>query len=64
MCMIRLIAENSDLQECLLLAKNGVPWDVVMDLDDIERRGFCIAAGIVEGGTFDWNVLSWRKPNG
>lgn len=35
-----------------------------MDMDDIERRGFCIAAGIVEGSNFDWAAHTWKKPNG
>ncbi len=48
-----------------MLTKNGVPWDVVMNLDAVERRGFCIAAGIIDGGTFDWNTLRWeRRQNG
>jgi hypothetical protein len=34
-----------------------------MEMDDIERRGYCIAAGIVEGGEFDWNGLKWKRPN-
>ncbi len=35
-----------------------------MGMDDIERRGFCIAAGIAEGGVFDWHGLRWEKANG
>jgi hypothetical protein len=35
-----------------------------MDMDDIERRGFCIAAGVVEGGKFDWNGMRWEKAHG
>jgi len=47
-----------------LLTKHGVPRDVVMELDAVERRGFCIAIGIIDGGKFDWNALRWEKPYG
>ena len=46
-----------------MLTKNGVPWDVVMDMDPETRRGFCIAAGTVAGGTYDWSALMWKKPD-
>jgi hypothetical protein len=45
------------------LAKANVPWDIIMDLDDEVRRGMVVAAGIVEGGVFDWDAQRWRKPN-
>ena len=51
------------MQECLVLTGKGVPWDVVMDMDAAERRGFCIASGIVDGGVFNWNSREWKKPN-
>ena len=41
----------------------GVPWDVVMAMDDIERAGFCIALGIAEGGKFNFASMQWEKPN-
>jgi hypothetical protein len=45
----------------LALVKNGVPWDVAMNLDPIERQGMCIRFGIMEGGVFDWETGGWRK---
>jgi hypothetical protein len=47
----------------LQLSKIGVPWDVIIGMDATERRGFCIAGGIVEGGTFDWSEHRWKKPD-
>lgn len=45
----------------MCLAKAGVPWDVIMGMDDTERRGFCIAAGMADGNKFDWNMMSWKN---
>jgi hypothetical protein len=51
------------VQELLALT-GGVPWDVAMEMDETERRAFCIAKGTAEGGVFDWNALTWKSPNG
>jgi hypothetical protein len=45
----------------LFLAKNGVPWDVANDLDEVERAAFVVILAEFEGGRFDWNTGQWRK---
>lgn len=35
-----------------------------MSLDDVERQGMCVAAGLAEGHKFDWHSGQWIKPNG
>lgn len=47
--------------ECLVLAKAGIPWAEIMEMDAVERQGWCVAAGTVEGGKFNWNTLAWEK---
>jgi len=47
--------------DALNLVKNGVPWDVAMNLDPVERAAFSIAFGTIEGGKFDWEAGRWAS---
>jgi hypothetical protein len=40
--------------------KNGVPFDVAFSLSLIERRGFVVAFGEMQGARYDWDKLSWE----
>lgn len=51
------------MRECLTLARNGVPWDVIMELDATERSGMCVAVGQLEGVEYDWKTGKWIRPN-
>jgi hypothetical protein len=45
----------------LWIVKNGVPWDVALGLDSIERMAFVVIFGGFEGGEFDWSSQQWKK---
>ena len=38
---------------------NGVPYDVAINLDDMELLAYCIAFGEINGQKWDWKRLSW-----
>lgn len=44
----------------LKLARNGIPWDVIMGMDVVERQGYCMALGSLDGGEFDWTACKWK----
>ncbi|WP_298291417.1 hypothetical protein [Thiomonas sp.] len=46
-----------------MLAARGVPWDVATSLPPAELMGYCVAAGELEGGRFNWSTLEWESPN-
>lgn len=41
------------------LCKAGVPWEVANEWSPIVGFGFLIAAGEVEGQTFNWGAMKW-----
>lgn len=42
--------------------RQGVPFDVAMDLDDDYRTAFAIIMGEIEGGEWDWSLMQFREP--
>lgn len=48
------------MREALWLVKNGVPFDVAFEVDDVTRAGWCIIFSEMEGQTFDFNTMSFR----
>ena len=40
----------------------GVPWELVSQWDEDEVDAALIICGQYEGGEFDWDSMSWRKP--
>ncbi len=45
----------------MYLCRNGVPFDVAFCLGAEERLAFVVALGTLEGRTFDWGILAWRR---
>jgi hypothetical protein len=39
--------------------KNGVPYEVAVNLDDAELTAYCIAFGEMEGNEWSWDRMSW-----
>jgi len=37
-----------------------VPWELVKDMDRVERAAWCIAIGEHNGKSFDWRTWGWR----
>lgn len=58
---IKAFAKTPGLRERLYLVKNGVPFDVAFSLDDIEATAFLIILHEMDGGTFDWSEMRWRR---
>jgi hypothetical protein len=48
---------------CLWLVKNGVPYDIAFDLDDMDLLAHVIVMGGFEGLEWSWNGGGW-KPRG
>ena len=46
-----------------MLIRNGWPPDVAFRLDDTTRRGFCVALGEMDGGTFNWRSMEFEVPH-
>ncbi len=44
--------------------KNGVPFDVAFSLSTEERTAWGIIFCEFEGGSYDWDAMTWRKPEG
>ena len=49
------------MRECLWLVKNGVPFDVAFQLDDVTRAGFSIIFSEMEGAKFDFNMMQFKE---
>lgn len=47
------------MKECLFLVKNGVPFDVAFELEEIERAAWSIIFSEMNGAKFDWNAMSF-----
>jgi len=45
----------------MFLVKNNVPFDVAFSLGPAEKIAYCVAMGEIEGNSFDWETMSWRK---
>jgi len=41
--------------------KNGVPFDVAFSLEDTTAVAWCIVFSEMEGHTFDWNAMAFKK---
>lgn len=42
--------------------KNGVPFDVAFQLDDLTRAGFCIILSEHSGAEWDWSTMRFKDP--
>lgn len=49
--------------QCLYLVKNGIPYDIAMNLDAVERDAFMIIFGTLDGSEFDWRSAKWKERN-
>ncbi len=45
----------------MVLVKSGVPWDVAINLSPAELLAYCVIAGELDGGKFNWNGMTWEK---
>ena len=41
--------------------KNGVPFDVAFEMDDVDRFAWSVVLGELDGGTFSWSRGEWEK---
>lgn len=48
------------MRECLWLVKNGVPFDVAFELDEIQRTGWCIIFSEMEGAKFNFHTMQYE----
>lgn len=48
-------------RECLLLVKNGVPFDVAFSMSDGMRMAACIVYGELEGNEWLWPQMRWKE---
>lgn len=46
-----------------MLTKAGVPWEVAIHLSAAELLAYCVIAGELEGGKFNWRAMEWEKPD-
>lgn len=46
-----------------MLAKAGVPWSVATQLSPAELLAYCVIAGEMEGGKFNWRAMEWERPD-
>ena len=51
------------LREVLRLVKHGVPWRDAWAMSPTRRWAVIVAAGEIDGGSYDWNTLRWREPD-
>lgn len=49
------------IKECLWLVKNGVPFDVAFQLDDVTRAAWCITFSEMDGARFNWSSIKFEK---
>ena len=42
--------------------RNGVPFDVAFQIDDVTRAGWCIIFSEMEGAKFDFNTMRFENP--
>jgi hypothetical protein len=50
------------MRECLWLVKNGIPFDVAFQLDDLTRTAWSIVFSEMAGNQFDWNSMKFVEP--
>jgi hypothetical protein len=41
--------------------RNGVPFDVAFQIDEVTRGAWCIIFSEMEGARFDWNTMQFEK---
>ena len=41
--------------------KNGVPYDVALDMDDADRLAHLIVFGEYEGNRWNWRRMAWEE---
>jgi hypothetical protein len=49
------------VRESLWLVRNGIPFDVAFQLDDLTRTAWCIVFSEMEGNEFDWNTMQFKE---
>ena len=49
-------------REAMRLLQIGVPWSEVWTMSRARKWAFIVAAGEIEGGSYDWNTQRWREP--
>lgn len=49
------------MRECLWLVKNGIPFDLAFQLDEVTRIGWCIVFSEMEGATFNWQSMRFEQ---
>ncbi len=59
--MLRGLSRLGDLGDCLLLVKNGVPFDVAFSLAADERLAWVVALGELAGRRWDWGAMAWLE---
>jgi hypothetical protein len=41
--------------------RNGVQEERAFSMDHVERLGWCIVLGRLEGNAWDWDEMAWRR---
>jgi hypothetical protein len=50
------------MKELLFLVKNGIPYEVVKQLNRVQVKAYCIIIGELNGNKFNWSKLEFEKP--
>lgn len=48
------------MREALWLVSNGVPWDVAMDMDAVDRQAFAIIFSEFQGHKFNTRTMRFE----
>ena len=59
----RQLAEDPVLNECLYLTSKSIPFDVAFSLDPYERLAWIVVLGSQKGAKFNWDTLTWERPD-
>lgn len=57
----RKVAESGAFRDMLYLVRQGIPYDVVSGMTEEHRLAHLVAFGELDGGSFDWDKMEWRK---
>lgn len=45
----------------LSLVMRGMPWAEAFETSDTTALGLAVAMGELNGGTWEWDTMDWRK---
>jgi hypothetical protein len=49
------------VRECLFLVRNGIPFDVAFEVDDVTRAGWAIIFSEQDGARFNFGTMEFEE---